>query len=100
MVRSDIVASPDILAAFCRRNHITRLAIFGSANGPNFGPQSDVDLLIVFEPNARVGFMTLARLQRELEAICNRRVDLVPQEGLKPVIRAEVLASAREIYAA
>jgi len=85
---------------FCRQYHIQRMAIFGSALRDDFGPESDIDILVTFEPGARVGFMTLGRMKRELTAILARPVDLVPQEGLKPVIRESVLASAEEIYAA
>ena len=59
----------------------------------------DIDILVLFEPDARVSFLTLGRMQRELSAMFKRRVDLVPQEGLKPVIREAVLASAQEVYA-
>lgn len=66
----------------------------------DLGPGSDVDLLVVFEPDARVGFMKLAGLQRALSALLGRSVDLVPKEGLKPLIREEVLAQAEVLFAA
>ena len=59
-----------------------------------------MDLLVSFQPAARVTFTTLARMQRELEALLGRKVDLVPKDGLKPVIRDHVLATARVLYAA
>ena len=59
-----------------------------------------VDVLVKFDPGARVSFMTLGKMQRELAAIFQRKVDLVPQDGLKPLIREEVLSSAQEVYAA
>jgi predicted nucleotidyltransferase len=61
---------------------------------------SDIDLLVTFEPEARVGFLALARMQRELEELLGRKVDLVPKGGLKPAIRDAVLATARVLYAA
>ena len=88
------------LRRFCEQYHVRRLALFGSAIRDDFGPDSDIDLLVLFEPGARVSFLTLGRMQRELSVMFNRRVDLVPQEGLKPVIREAVLASAQEVYAA
>jgi len=87
------------MAAFCRKRHIRRLAVFGSALREGFGPDSDVDVLVEFEPEARVGFLALARAARELSAILGRRVDLVPQGGLKPLVRDEVLAEAEVLFA-
>jgi uncharacterized protein len=88
------------LAEFCRRNQIHRLALFGSALRQDFRPDSDVDLLVVFEPDAQIGFMELGRMRRELSDLFNRRVDLVLERGLKPLIRQQVLESARTLYAA
>ncbi len=69
------------------------LAVFGSALGEDRHPESDVDLLVSFQPVARVTFVTLAKMQRELQALLGRKVDLVPTNGLKPVIRDHVLAT-------
>jgi uncharacterized protein len=88
------------LAEFCRRYQVRRLALFGSILGETFRPESDVDVLVAFEPQARVGFLTLSRMQRELSVLFGRRVDLVPMDGLKPVIRDSVLAQVEEVYAA
>ena len=68
--------------------------------GPDFGAASDVDLLVSFEPTARVTFLTLAKMQRELEALLGLPVDLIPKDGLKPTIRKQVLETARVLYAA
>ena len=92
--------SPDELTNFCRRYKVRELALFGSMLGANYGPESDIDLLVSFEPAARVTFSTLAKMQRELEALLGRSVDLIPKDGLKPVIRNQVLATARVLYAA
>ncbi|NBD35009.1 MAG: nucleotidyltransferase [Chloroflexi bacterium] len=94
-----IPISQEQLAALCRRHHVQRLALFGSALREDFRPESDVDVLVTFEPDAEIGFLALSRLRRELEAIFNRPVDLAPQEGLKSRIRESVLASAEPIYA-
>jgi predicted nucleotidyltransferase len=87
------------IAAFCRAHRIRRLAVFGSALRDDFGPESDVDVLVEFEPEARVGFLALARAARELSALLGRSVDLVPQAGLKPLVRDEVLAEAEVLFA-
>ena len=89
----------DQIVELCRRYQVRELALFGSSVRDDFGPESDVDLLVEFDPSAQVGFLTLSRLQRELSAALNRTVDLVPKRGLKPSIRQSVLDSARVIYA-
>ncbi|MEA3309246.1 MAG: nucleotidyltransferase family protein [Chloroflexota bacterium] len=88
------------LATLCRRYQVQQLALFGSALREDFGPASDIDLLVTFAQEATVGFLTLGRMRRELEALFNRSVDLVPRDGLKPCIRESVLASEAPIYAA
>lgn len=85
---------------FCLRYQVQRLALFGSVLRDDFRPDSDIDVLVVFDPSARITFMTLGRMKRELSGIFKRPVDLVPQEGLKPAIREAVLSSAQEVYAA
>ena len=92
--------SSEELTNFCRRYQVRELALFGSMLGRDFDSDSDVDLLVSFEPAARITFLTLARMQRELEVIMGRPVDLVPRDGLKPIIRSQVLATARVLYAA
>ena len=92
--------SSEALTDFCRRYKVRELALFGSMLGTNYGPDSDIDLLVSFEPAARVTFSILAKMQRELEALLGRPVDLIPKDGLKPVIRNQVLATARVLYAA
>src|SRR5262245_47703355 len=88
------------LADFCRRYQVRELALFGSMLRQDHRPDSDVDLLVSFAPAARITFLTLARMQRELEALLGRKVDLVPKDGLKPGIRDYILATARVLYAA
>jgi hypothetical protein len=89
----------DQIADFCRRNHIRWLALFGSAVRDDFRPDSDVDVLVEFEPGTPVTLFTLSRLQRELESIFARPVDFVMKDGLKRRIRDSVLANAQVIYA-
>lgn len=78
---------------------IRELSVFGSALGAAFRPDSDLDLLVAFEPDAEVGFLLLAEIQERLSAVAGRRVDLVPKDGLKPILKAPVLDAARVIYA-
>jgi predicted nucleotidyltransferase len=100
MARPRINIPAQELADVCRRYHVRRLALFGSALRDDFRPESDVDVLVEFEPEAHVGFMVLSRLQRELAALLQRPVDVVPRDGLKPLIRESVLSSAEVLYAA
>jgi len=88
------------LARFCRQYQVRELALFGSLLRQDHRPESDIDLLVSFQPAARVTFLTLARMQRELETLLGRKVDLVPKDGLKPIIREHILATARVLYAA
>jgi predicted nucleotidyltransferase len=100
MTKPRIPIRKNELAAFCRRNQITQLALFGSVLSERFGPDSDVDVLVTFSPEARIGFLAFGRIQRELSDLLQRPVDLVPQEGLKPIIRQSVLDNAEVVYAA
>jgi len=86
------------LKDFCQRYQVQRLALFGSVLRDDFRPESDIDVLVVFDPSARVTFMMLGRMKRELSGMFMHPVDLAPQDGLKPSIRYEVLTSAQEIY--
>ncbi len=88
------------IAELCRRYGVRELAIFGSAVRDDFRPDSDIDLLVEFQPEVRIGLITLSRFQHELADLLARKVDLVPKDGLKPLIRDHVLAEARVLYAA
>ena len=88
------------VAAYCRRNGIRTLEVFGSALRDDFRPESDIDLLVEFEPGAEIGLFEHARIARELGDLLGRKVDLVSKKGLKPRIRDEVLAHAEPLYAA
>ena len=86
------------ISQLCRRYQVMNLSVFGSALREDFGADSDVDLLVQFEPEARIGLMAYARLQRELSEAIGRPVDLVARNGLKPLVRDEILSSVRSIY--
>jgi uncharacterized protein len=86
------------IAALCREYHVLELSVFGSALRNDFREDSDLDLLVLFDPNAGIGFLELAALQRKLAAVISRPVDLVSKRGLNPVIRQDVLDSSMVIY--
>lgn len=88
------------LAAFCRAHGIKRLALFGSALREDFGPDSDIDLLVEFEPDRIPGLLGLAGMEIELsELFAGRKVDLRTAEDLSPYFRQKVLDSAEVQYA-
>jgi len=88
------------ITALCKRYNVRELAVFGSAVKNKLRSDSDIDLLVEFEPDAQVGFITLSRMQRELSGLMHRKVDLVPKGGLKPILRQEILSAAKVLYAA
>lgn len=83
---------------FCRRNRIRRLAFFGSVLRDDFSPDSDVDVLVEFEPEAHVGLITLAGLERELGKLINRKAEMHTTKGLNPRFRDDVLRAAEVQY--
>lgn len=87
------------LVDFCQRNHVVKLSLFGSVLREDFGPQSDVDVLVEFEEGRTPGFFGLARMQEELAALFGRQVDLRTPGDLSPYFRDRVLASASVQYA-
>lgn len=87
------------LAEVCRRYGVKELSLFGSAARGEMTPESDIDVMVEFEPGVRIGLIRFESLVDELEAIAGRRVDLVTKRGLKPWIRPQVLRDARVIYA-
>ena len=90
----------DKVAVFCRRHHIRRLAIFGSALTGDFGPESDVDVLVDFVPGHTPGFFALFDMEEELSALFGgRKTDIRTVEDLSRYFRDEVMASAEVQYA-
>lgn len=88
----------DEIAAFCERNHIRKLALFGSVLSERFRPDSDVDVLVEFEPDAVVSLLDMARMERELSRIMGRKVDLRTPEDLSRYFRQEVEDKAAVKY--
>lgn len=93
----------DRIRELCRKWKVEELAVFGSALREGFGAGSDVDLLVRFAPEARWSLLDHARMERELEQILGRRVDLVTRDAIEEspnwLVRREILGSARPIYA-
>jgi len=85
------------IAGFCRKHRIRRLAFFGSVLRDDFRPDSDVDVLVEFEPGARTG-LRFFTMQRELAEILGRRVDLNTPRSLSRYFRDRVLAEAAVEY--
>ena len=87
------------MAAFCQERHIRRLAIFGSALRSDFGPDSDVDVLVEFEPDHIPGLFGIARMEQELSALFGgRKVDMRTNEDLSRYFRQRVMEVAEVQY--
>jgi hypothetical protein len=95
-----VVVDQTRLAEFCRRHHIRRLSFFGSVLGESFRPESDVDVLVEFEPEHVPGLLTLAGLEIELSELLGRKADVRTAEDLSRYFRDEVVAKAQLMYAA
>ena len=99
MVRCPRIEVPtEKLVEFCRRHHIRRFAFFGSVLREDFRPDSDVDVLVEFEPEARVGLLRLAGMEIELGELLGRKVDLNTPGFLSDYFREQVLAEAEVEY--
>ena len=83
------------LTDFCRSHHIRKLSLFGSILRDDFRPDSDVDVLVEFEPGHTVGYITLAGLEIDLSKMIGRKVDLRTPGELSPYFRDEVLREAK-----
>jgi predicted nucleotidyltransferase len=85
------------IADFCHRWQVTELALFGSVLREDFGPESDVDVLVTFAPEAPWSLFDLVDMMDELEAIFGRKVHLVEGDGLRNPIRRRAIVSSREV---
>ena len=97
-MKARIEIPKETLADFCRRNHIRRLAFFGSVLRDDFTPESDVDMLVEFEPGTRIGLIGLAGVENEMSRLVGRKVDLNTAGCLSPYFRDEVLKDAEVAY--
>jgi predicted nucleotidyltransferase len=98
MVRISIPS--ERIEAFCRQHGVRRLALFGSVLRDDFGPESDVDVLIELEPDHRVGLLGLVAMEQELSEILGRKVDVRTPNDLSRYFRDEVVRTADVLYAA
>ncbi len=86
------------IADFCRRHRIRKLALFGSVLREDFRPDSDVDVLVEFEPGTTAGFIRLAGIELELSQLLRRKVDVRTPAELSHYFRDEVLQQAQVQY--
>ena len=87
------------IAEFCKRNHIRKLLLFGSVLHGDFRPDSDIDLLVEFDPAHIPGFFKLAHMERELSELMGKKVDLRTPQELSRYFRDEVISEAEVQYA-
>lgn len=87
------------IESFCRTNGIRRLALFGSVIREDFRPDSDIDVLVEFQPGIRVG-LAFIRIQDELSTVLGRNVDLHTPGSLSKYFRDQVLREAETLYVA
>jgi predicted nucleotidyltransferase len=99
-MKAQIAVDRERIEAFCEEHRIERLALFGSVLRADFRPDSDVDVLVEFEPGSAPGLFTIARMERELSIIFGgRKVDLRTPEDLSRYFRQSVLQEAEVQYA-
>jgi predicted nucleotidyltransferase len=91
------------LSEFCRRWKVTEFSLFGSVLGKDFRPDSDVDVLVTFSPEARISLFDLVEMKAEMETLFKREVDLVEKQAILDspnyIRRKSILANTRVVYA-
>lgn len=97
--KAKIAIPRERIAEFCRKHHIRKLSFFGSVISDHFTKDSDVDILVEFEPGQVVGLMRLAGMELEMSEIIGRKVDMRTPADLSRYFREEVLSSAEVQYA-
>ncbi len=104
MVSDSLRVPREKIADFCRRWKVAEFSFFGSALREDFGPGSDVDVLVAFSADARWGLVDLDRMEEELSSLFGRRVDLVERRTIEQsdnyIRRKHILASTESIYVA
>lgn len=91
----------DKIVVFCRKWKVRELAVFGSVLRDDFGPESDIDFLVRFEPDASWDLWDLTEMREELTTLVGRPVDIVEREALRnPYRRREILSTCEVVYAA
>ncbi|HYK58097.1 MAG TPA: nucleotidyltransferase domain-containing protein [Bryobacteraceae bacterium] len=89
-----IAIPKEFLREFCEWDHIRKLSLFGSVLTPRFRPESDIDVLVEFDPGHTPGLLTLAGMEIEISERLGRKVDMRTAEDLSRYFRDEVVASA------
>jgi len=89
----------NLIKEFCRKHHIRKLSIFGSYLREDFGPESDIDFLVEFDPDHIPGLLEIAGMEIELSERLGRKVDLRTAQDLSRYFRDEVVAQAEVQYA-
>jgi predicted nucleotidyltransferase len=97
-VKASIAVNPDQIAAFCQRHRIRKLSLFGSALRDDFGPESDVDVLVEFEEGVVVTLFDMGAMQIELSELLGREVDLKTAGSLSRYFRQDVIDAAQAVY--
>ena len=101
MVLKRLEVDAAALAAFCRKWRVAEMALFGSALREEFGPESDVDVLVTFEPDPGWDLWDFTRFQGDLQKLLRRKTDVVERSALRnPFFRSEVMRTREVIYAA
>ena len=101
MYLAHLAISPQEIEEFCRRWQVVELALFGSILTDDFGPDSDIDVLVTFADEAPWSLFDLASMQEELEQLFGRPVDLIEKDAVRnPFRRHHILTHKRDIYAA
>jgi uncharacterized protein len=92
-VLKNIIVPDREIALFCQRNHIQKLAFFGSVLRSDFSKDSDIDILVEFDPEHIPGLIRFSAMELELSSLFQRKVDLRTAEDLSPYFRQKVLES-------
>jgi predicted nucleotidyltransferase len=101
MVSRNINIPTERIAEFCRKWRIRRFSLFGSVLREDFGRDSDVDVLVSFQPDSTWDLLDMVDMRDELIALFGREVDLVEEEGLRnPFRRSSILSTRQVVYAA
>ena len=100
MNKNNLDIPKEKIAHFCKRYHILKLSLYGSVIRSDFRNDSDVDVLVEFQPECIPGFIALSKMERELSVIFNKRkIDMRTPQDLSPYFRDEVLSMAEVQYA-
>ena len=91
---TNITIPSETITQFCQRYHIQKLSFFGSVLRADFSPESDIDILVEFDPQHIPGLIRLSAMEQELSEIFQRKVDLRTPEDLSSYFRQEVIDSA------